>query len=54
MLRRNSVQALFNGYYYDKSIAAIQTPKQVENTAIIRPENKDTTKMTDKSQLVES
>ena len=28
LLRWNSVQALFNGYYFDSSIAAIQTKKE--------------------------
>lgn len=44
LLRRNSVQNLFNGYYYDSSIAAIAGTKlshiSPENNAIISTEGK--------------
>ena len=37
LLRRNSVQNLFNGYYYDASIAAIAGSKM----SSINPEKKE-------------
>jgi hypothetical protein len=36
MLRRNSIQAQFNGYYYDFSLAAIQSNS---NAGCIKPFN---------------
>ena len=33
LLRRNSVQALFNGYYYDYQLAALQNSGGLINTA---------------------
>ena len=32
MLRRNSVQALFNGYYYDYQLAALSQNQAIINT----------------------
>lgn len=43
LLRRNSVQNLFNGYYYDSTIAAIAGAKLSQ----IAPENQNSANKTD-------
>ena len=44
LLRRNSVQALFKGYHYDKNNHQVATPSTKQNSIIIDSASKDTDK----------
>jgi hypothetical protein len=44
LLRRNSVQSLFKGYYYDKNNHQVATPSTKQNSAIIDSMGKDNDK----------
>jgi len=41
LLRRNSVQALFKGYYYDKHNTQMATPSTKQNTVAVDTVSKD-------------
>ena len=41
LLRRNSIQALFKGYYYDKNNHQVATPSTKQNSVIVDSVSKE-------------